>query len=378
MKITISSIERSDIGLFGIANRSGIEGIVDRPLPVIYPMGRVFNLRLIPVMTFILLSQLVRYRSLSQVGFLVRVSYIASGIRKMGARTVITYVDESCEFYFLKHTCPDVIFVSIQNGHRGPFPLFEGLRKLSEVGLPKPKCDVIFVWTEGFAAMYRERIEATVIVSGSLLNNQAPRLSPSNRERRLAFVSTFFPFEQLRTELDKQTEMLVRKHAQEVLSVAREWCGENDYSIVVLGRFPGEEETYFFRSCLEQEPVFSHWDPLFRNIMNLEKVDLVLSCLSSLGLESIGRGCRTAICWPPEEFSVDFYSSIESFSSLGDRGPFWATSVDEQEIRRVLDFICLCSESQWNEIVSEYSEKFCFFDPGNSIVKSRLLGLINQ
>lgn len=374
MKLSVALIERSEVVIVGVANAAGLRMLGLGEAPVLSPIGRELNLRLVPRAVLIWFCLVWRYRTLRHAGFQLRVAYLASGVRRYSARLVVTYVDEACEFYYLKYLLPKTNFVSIQNGFRGPYPLFDGLRLLAR-SVGQPQCDLISAWTENFAEKYRDLIDARIVVTGSILNNFVPKTNSQLQGRCLAFASTFFPMESLREMSERISEPLVRDHARQILEVASQWCVENGYELVVLGRFPGEEEINFYTQAIGHVPRFLDWHPVFRNVANLEEVDLVLSCSSSLGLESVGRGRRTAICWPPSG-SWAHLEGIDWFSGLDSQGPFWTSSCDKNEIRRVLDFITQCDDSEWRAVLERCSSRFCLYDPDNEILKQELRSLM--
>ncbi len=86
---------------------------------------------------------------------------------------------------------------------------------------------------------------------------------------------------------------------------------------------------------------------------------------STLGLESIGRGKKTAAFSCRSSLLNDGSMKFGWPALLPDNGPFWTIEADELQFRRVMDYVYATDSAEWERVRQLYADKVMSFDPGN-------------
>lgn len=222
-------------------------------------------------------------------------------------------------------------------------------------------------------------VDAEFISIGSFRNNHERRVS-ENTINQISYISTF------RSNIARSSPIVVGNgvesvsygsildlRAKIVVSV-EEFCIQHDLGLEIIGKdhaYPSE--LAFYKSHLKR--CRFEFTPRKLGASQYRRTDaarIVVSTGSTLGLESLARGNRTAIFDPmPLIFKNDSYR-FGWPSDLGLEGPFWSTEASHSRIQEVLETLLNITDESWVELLQEYQEVLPVFDPGNRIFIDRL------
>ena len=344
---------------------------------IIHPYDRRF--RLLPLL------HMVCHGRLSRIGL------IASQITIRSPKVVITMMDNDVMFYQLKAYCPNTYFIAIQNGIRNNFSrsidggFFEEVGRLakSEIAI-----DEVFVFNKISAEKYRGLgLGATAITPvGSLLNNF---VKPTKTVRRNVppIISLISSLPATDSKVDERfgcignTEFSYREYFAaegEVAKFVHNFCQQRGFEMRIIGKRPAIaecEHTYFKDILPVGGWIFVPRSGEESNYKLADESDVIVAIDSSLGYECLARGARVAFlaC----RFDVFGANDVRDFefgelAGVGNTGPFWTNKFDYQEFRRVLEFCCDSSNDEWSASSSAIISQAMEYDPGNSVIISRL------
>jgi surface carbohydrate biosynthesis protein len=303
-----------------------------------------------------------------------RAKYERCYIELVAPSVVLTFIDNNTAFYRLKTDNPKLTTIFVQNGIRSEFCVFGRLRR--EPPMPGVfRVDYMLCFGTAVGALYRRYIDGEPIAIGSFRNNLYPTLTTPQRGRDLLFISQYRnPPSDAAAPLFVESGQAVtfdRFFALEckLLPQLLGYCRERGMLLKICGSSSrhGSAEAAYFASLLGD----AGWEFLprsgrYSSYDNVDAAAGVVFADSTLGYEALARGRRTAA------FSVrgDLLGlPARNFgwpAALPDRGPFWSNSLDDVEVRRVLDFICDAGDEAWLAESERYATGLIAYDVGNS------------
>ena len=106
----------------------------------------------------------------------------------------------------------------------------------------------------------------------------------------------------------------------------------------------------------------------------IDRAELVVGIGSTLVLESLGRGCKTAVFSNRSKFIPDF-PSVFWPKRLIEFGPFWSDEVTEFHVNRVLTYLSKIDSLAWKRSSEEVVAELIVFDGGNLKLRSLISSL---
>ncbi len=162
-----------------------------------------------------------------------------------------------------------------------------------------------------------------------------------------------------------------------VLSYLNTWCSEHNKVLRICGRTSGEDglEREFFakRLTTAKWTYFPKLDS-YSTYKLLDSAEIIVVIESTVGFEALARGKKTAF------FSCrGAIMNVDAFKfgwplELPDTGPFWTNIADDKEFKRILDYLNMASNDEWESIRKLYASDLMAFEPGNG----RFVALLEQ
>lgn len=301
-------------------------------------------------------------------------TYAREYLNYVKPKAIITFIDNTKNFYELKRNYKNGKFISVQNGWRDD-TLFNILKQDKHC-LTYLKADVILCFGSAVAKKYKECIDAEILPIGSFKSNKVAKgaLIKSGRPT-VIFLSQYRT--PVMTEVGPAMPVGGRNipwdtfYAAErsVLPFLLDYCKRNDLDLKICGGCDnrnGNEEKYFTKLLGENDWQYCPRKEPYDNYRRVDEVDFVVFIDSTLGYEALGRGVKAA------SFSIrgsDLEASDRSFgyhAGLPHKGPFWTSYNEISDFQNVMDFITTVDEEQWLKTSGPVSSKIMQFDPGNS------------
>jgi len=306
--------------------------------------------------------------------------YALTYIKIVDPKLVVTFIDNTITFYKFKAYCPDIKFVSVQNGYRDNY-LFETL--LDNGGRSIFSADVIFCFGTAVSKLYKRSIETHIIAHGSLKNNKVAKSESVTVYNKLGFISQYRPpvfYKNTPTMPIGETFVPWNKfYSTELLLLPLlfSFCKKNDLTLTIFGTSfkDGGSEFKFYSKLLENDGwEYSAKSNVLDSYQKLYKVDSIVFIDSTLGYEALGRGLK-CIAFPSRGSS--YLAEDRRFgwpADLTEDGPFWTSQVTEDSVFQLLNYVTKVNKEEWELIITPVVENLMSFDEGNT----QFIEIINQ
>lgn len=298
-------------------------------------------------------------------------SYLIAYIRTTKPQLVITLQDNFAPLWHLHGHIGNSKVALIQNGIRTSRPetMPNGKNTLKE----NPKVDYYFCFNSLIVPVLEERVSAKFIRIGSFRNNHFSRIIRTSTDS-VAYISTY------RTDVPHTTQIAISPvgnyvtygevlgYRVAVVKTLIEYCEKAGLHLRILGKDPDHmKEVGFYTSQLGTNSFqFLPRTPGNFQYEACDTAKFVISTSSTLGLESLARGNRTAILNADSRILFQPEHRFGWPGSLPSEGAFWSTSVTKDRVIAVLDFLNTASFAEWNDLREQYLEYFPVFDGGNT------------
>ena len=305
----------------------------------------------------------------------VKDAYYDLYIRKVNPNVVITYIDNNPEFYSLSVRNSSIKTLFIQNGVRGYYGVFDLLdnKELNQ----RYKVDYMLVFGQCVGTEYAKYISGSVVPIGSFKNNNIPVIK-KKQNGTIVFVSQYrnitgiemdgivYTFNQFFLQSDKIIVPFLVDYAKEK-GLHFKIIPSQQYS---EGSKDLENEKNYYNEIVGAECDFIERKRIEDSYESIDAAEIVVAIDSSMGLEAIARGTKTAI------FSIRSSTlELADLSDLNygwpgnyqDNGVFWTNLPDRRIFRRILDHLLDVSHEQWTaEVIEHGFWDLMQIDSGNS------------
>ena len=293
-------------------------------------------------------------------------------------KLIITFVDNNNFYYKIKNKLPNLKTISIQNGLR-PEYFFCELSKNKEL-----KSDYILTWGDEIAKKYKENINTQTITIGSFYNNFIKKYK--KKRNSVAFISSGYGMNKVQMRIFSGTNknkffMEANKYfSAEKILVPKiyEYCKKNNLEFEVIGRCeknakgsywsrPDKEHKFYKDILSDGNFKYHEKNDAYSCYQIADESKLSISIYSAFGLEALARKLRI-VFFNIRDFSTD-HKSLNLFwpAKISDRGEFWTNSMNETEVKRVLNYALFAKEEDWNNSIKKVIPSLINFDADNSI-----------
>lgn len=299
--------------------------------------------------------------------------YLASYVAITRPRLVLSMQDNFEPLWNLKSHCPDVAIALVQNGLRtdnlGSTPL--NVKDQLQV-------DDYFCFSSKTAEFLGSRVNARFVPSGSFRNNHCLRFHST--DNHISYISTYrcdiapSHLVETRDGVSGITYQQIWTSRLAVIRSVLSICRLRGLRLRILGKDNDyKSESDFFAAALGD----SSFDFVARRDQHFQYAEtdrarIVVSTGSTLGLESLSRGNRTAIFDNMPRLLDQPSQRFGWPSLLPTEGPFWSESATAERIEAVLSFLFASSDVDWQLTLKAYRAHIPVFDPGNSLFCEKL------
>lgn len=325
-------------------------------------------------------------------------TYLYGYIALVKPKVVITLIDNSIPFYFIKHQFPNIETIAIQNGRRDnygrkPHTGFLDLLNIDH-GWGKPTASHYCMFGEAEISLLRQYIDADFIATGNIQNNSYPQLPLTPRTRpRVSFVSSHPNLSHDLTMTANSTETCtfwggsaipyfryfgIESRAAAIIATiaARQNC---DFQVIGKRPTSTPQEKAFFDQEIQQVPyTFLPNDDKGSSYQVLTDSDLVVSVDSTIAYEMFGRGKRCLFVSARAESiglgEIEF-NRFGSPSNQSSVGPFWSNTTSGTDFESLFSFALRSSDAEWNDATQPIASQLVYFDEGNTRLRALFTSL---
>jgi surface carbohydrate biosynthesis protein len=295
---------------------------------------------------------------------------------------MLTFMDESLEFYRLKPIFPDAKSIIVQNGRRFvPGDIF-GREVTGTVAV-----DFIFSFSDSVGHLYQSFLGGSVQSHGSLKLNQfllKNSGSLPSKDDKILYISGYEPENQYPVRWVKGVPIPYDRYfnADEILvRAALEFSEEKGAIFQIAGRSNASDpgELAWFESVLG--PQSKTWEFVPKtsqlstyNLANQAK--LIVTCDSTMGYELLAAGAKVFFNSCRGYFVDDESYGFGWPERLPKAGPIWNSSVNRSEIKSSMADLYGMSSWQYGRLAIGLSPKVMSLDVGNQRLRKLVLDLV--
>ena len=305
--------------------------------------------------------------------------YIETYISLASPKALITFIDNDFRFWKISKKSLGVKTFFVQNGLRGTMGDVFGFIQPSE----DYRVDYMFVFGELIGKKFTEYISGKVVASGSFKNNMFLATEKFSNDTVL-FISQWRPrpsqdaiFVEEEGKSASWEEYFLAE--QKILTYLDTWCFERNKKLIIAGAkiHETDREKSFYSNFLQK----CDWIFLPRNGNSgiyeyINDAEMVVCIDSTAGLESIARGKRTAIFCCREVFTNIFSRRFGWPGNYPVEGLFWTNSIEEDNVRKIMEYISGVDQNSFLEITEKYSQELMAYDYNNSQFVSSLYSTV--
>jgi len=350
IKFTIKIPPKKKIIIYDIHSEKILSNILKENFLVMPTRLEEISLPILVLSLMINLKDTLRFRD-------IYFNYLKTFIILTKPLSVITFIDNDQRFFKFKKYLKSIKFIAIQNGYRFyKNDLYESIQNSDY----KFECDEYYCFGENVKNYLKDRIQAKIIVTGSLKNNYC--LNSKNKiKKNLCFISSF--------------GISNHKYEKLLLNIIYEFCQKRKIDLEILARSKKIEEKYFFDNILQNKKFVFHEqkDRICSSYDIIDKAEICFSLNASLGYESLGRGNKTLF------FNLnDRNLNCDSFTKFGypekfkDEGFFWTNKFDAQKIIDKINYIYDLSEQEWEDNTNKITKRVMFYDHNNQFIQNKI------
>lgn len=300
-------------------------------------------------------------------------------------RHVITFFDNDIRFYKFKSFFNNIIFISIQNGHRGL--IGDGLL---EIKLNKKKfnlsCDYMFLFNKYIKSEVNKYIKANKFVIGSYKSNNYKILAKKKTKVKvIGFISQFTDYDNQFGEIfykNNKISISLREYylaETKILGIISNFCINNKLNLTIIPRTNSVEEFNFYKNSLKNcNWTFAEKKKMTDSYKIIHNCDCIFGIDGTMLYECLSRKIPTGalsirgdllgkkknldmsdhnFCWPKK---------------IKKTGLFWTNIDSDKEVLRVLNFVTFISKKKWEKVIKKFSNIVMLYDFNNKILKKEI------
>jgi surface carbohydrate biosynthesis protein len=287
-------------------------------------------------------------------------TYCKNYIKFTKPKVVVTFNDRKLKFYELKDSFKNINFISIQNGlHDENF--------FKKYIFNKCKCDYFFIFNKHYIQSYKKYIKSKYIVFGNFKNNLI-KINKSKKSNDFLLISEF----------DETNDNIMDFHKKLLGLINLYFLNSNKKIHILLRRKDHKviNEINFFKKIFKSNCVFHKSNYWKKSYKILDKYENIIFVRSALGYESIARKKKIAV-FPPNKIGNYKYWFGWPAPPQKSYNFFTAKKYSYNEIKRVLNNIKNCSQTNWNKkYFSAIKDQF-YLNRNNTKLKNVIFKCLN-
>jgi len=289
-------------------------------------------------------------------------TYCKNYIKFTKPKVVITFNERKPRFFDLKNSFKDINFISIQNGLH--FPSYFKKYNFNK----SSKCDYFFVLNKHFIQSFQTHIKSKYIVLGNFKNNLV-KINKSKKNDNFLLISEWNRAE------DQIKQMKLYNKLMPLVNLY--FYNSNKKIHILLRRHDHgvKDEIKYYKKIFQSNCVFHRVDYWKKSYKILDKYQNIIFMGSTMGYESIARNKKVAI------FSQNIFDSKHWFGWPAPQKKYNFFTVRKSsynEIKRVLDNIKNCSQTNWKKKYFSSIKDQLYYDKDNKKLKELVFNLLKN
>jgi surface carbohydrate biosynthesis protein len=222
IKFTIKIPPKKKIIIYDINSEKILSNIIKKNFIVMPTRLEEISLPILALSLMINLWDSLKFRE-------IYFNYLKTFIILTKPICVVTFIDNDERFFKFKKYLKNIKFIAIQNGYRFyKNDLYESIQNSSY----KFECDEYYCFGENVKNYLNDKIQANIIVTGSLKNNYCLK-SRDKVKKNLCFISSF--------------GISNHKYEELLLNIIHEFCQNKKVDLEILARSKKKRKNIFLR-----------------------------------------------------------------------------------------------------------------------------------
>ena len=371
-KFYIKRPAKKKILIFDSVGATEIKELFNKKEDVFILDTRKESLNLFVILKLIIELKKINYRN-----------YLKKYIKLINPKAVVTFVDNNIFFYELKNSFQDKIFISIQNGFRLAVDDILDEFKKKNTDKEKYRSDKYFVMNDEIGKEFSKYIAKNFVTIGSIRNNDVKINSNDIEKDTVCYVSRFSDIFKAYilgynlTYLEKnfsKSSWIWLNFCIELLENINKFCKKNNLLLKILLKSIRESdlEKKFCKKILGNDQyTFLEKSNVLSNYYNLDKMEVIVNSMSTLGYEALARKKKVAFFSDKKMLGANFgWPKI-----MEEKGFFFSNSCSYEEIERVVSNLRNIKNNEWTATAEKYTGVSCYYNYKNTILKNYLNSL---
>ena len=297
--------------------------------------------------------------------------YLIFFIKEINPDFIITYIDNSFNFYRLKRIFKNSKTIIIQNGIRGYENDIFGMLHENKINFNDFHVDEMLVWNKKTGENYNRFIKGNYEVIGSIKNNRI-EINQKEKKYELLFLSEYRNKKGWGINPTWDSYYAAEK---KIIPYLYSFAEKKNIKLFICSNTVNyEEEKQFYSKLIKGK----NWELLKRldNDMSykyLDKSDIVVFITTGLGYEALSRGCKVAAFTTRSE-TTNIRSHKFGWPYLFEKNSddFWTNNFDKDKFDEILSNLIQESQYKYKELIKKKYDYLMPFDQGNKILKDKL------
>lgn len=292
-------------------------------------------------------------------------TYCKNYIRFTSPKVIITFNDARFQMYELKNDFKDIYFISVMNGLRFNY-WFKQKKKLWP---NKLKGDYFFVLNKYYIPKFQNLIKSDYRILGHFKNNSV-KINKNKVSKQFLYISQTF-----------QNKKEFEFHSKLLRLINLYLSNSNKKVHILLRNTTGErllqQEIKFYKNIFKFNCVLHQIDQWKKKYKLIDKFENIIFTLSTMGFESIARKKKVAI-FAPKSFGGSRINALWHAPYHTKHNFFSTQNLTFNEIRRVLNNVKNCSQTDWNKNYYNFIKDQFYYDKNNIKLRSLLIKLLEN
>jgi len=310
-------------------------------------------------------------------------SYVDEYINFVSPDLIVTFIDNSLNFFSISQRHKSIKTLFIQNGMRYYYgDIFHTLESVDPNDLKNLTVDYMMTFGKTTKDYYHKYISGSIIPMGSIKNNLVQK--QSNVESGL--LTYLSQYKGGRTIDGKyyDYEKYAGRTVKTIVHFLKDYTASNKKKLMIIPRYSKksnlrkEEEDYYCK-LLGYEAQFLDFDKDFSSYHACDISEVVVSVDSTLAIESIARGNKSAI------FSIrGNILGLKGFdygwpADFPDDGPFWTNQCNLDSFETILNYLFNVDDVQWSKDLEKTNFSLLMeYNEGNSILVNTINKILEE
>ncbi len=301
-------------------------------------------------------------------------TYCKNYIKFTSPKVIICFNLLRFQMYQLKKDFKNIYFISICNGNYND----STYKDLEKIWPKKLECDYLFIFNKYHIPKYKKLIKCNNFQLFGHYKNNLVKINKTKFSKQFLYLSIMF-------ETPNSVNFYVNDYHKKLLSLINLYLINYNKKLHILLRSSKNSPLYkfeinFYKKIFQSNCVFHTSNNYKKKYSIIDWFGNIIFTFTSMGYEAISRK-KKVVVFAPNTIRYSRYNyNVKSY--FGWPGPdkkkynFFSTKkLSYNQVKRVLNNVLYCSQSNWNKKYYSIIKDQCYFDSNNKKLKDLIFKL---